>query len=143
MREFFKGWRRKVGCVTLVMACVLGIGWGRSYFVEDRVAFTSGSFRYAIGTSPGRVLWDQWLNDPPMDGLGWSSSWRDLNGPMQSRPDYYKAPADSILGKLQFESRSVPYWPFAVPLTFLSGYLVLSKPRKDVPITHQPETPHA
>jgi len=30
MREFFHGWRRKIGVVTLVMACVLMVGWVRS-----------------------------------------------------------------------------------------------------------------
>ena len=29
MREFFHGWRRKLGCVLLVMAAVLTRKWGR------------------------------------------------------------------------------------------------------------------
>ncbi|MEK6262669.1 MAG: hypothetical protein AABP62_29075 [Planctomycetota bacterium] len=33
--EFFKGWRRKAGLVTLVMACVLGVGWMRSMVIRD------------------------------------------------------------------------------------------------------------
>lgn len=35
MGEFFKGWRRKAGLVTLVMACVLMVGWMRSYASRD------------------------------------------------------------------------------------------------------------
>ena len=35
MGEFFQGWRRKIGCVTLVMAFVLVLGWIRSFYVED------------------------------------------------------------------------------------------------------------
>ena len=30
MMEFFRGWRRKVGVVTLAMACVFMVGWVRS-----------------------------------------------------------------------------------------------------------------
>ena len=31
MGDFFHGWRRKVGCVTLVMACALALHWAGSY----------------------------------------------------------------------------------------------------------------
>ena len=31
MSEFFKGWRRKAGCVALVLALVLSAGWVMSY----------------------------------------------------------------------------------------------------------------
>ena len=34
MGEFFHGWRRKVGIVTLVIACVFMAGWVRSATVE-------------------------------------------------------------------------------------------------------------
>src|SRR5580698_5128736 len=35
MREFFRGWKRKVGVVTLLMACVLTVGWMRSWTITD------------------------------------------------------------------------------------------------------------
>ena len=128
--EFFKGWRRKAGLVTLAMACLLAVGWMRSYVVEDRLAFTNGDFRHAISSFQGNVGWDHWLNSPPVDGFGWSSGWRNLNAPISPRPTYYRAPPGSPLGQLQFESRAVPYWPFVVPLTPLSAWLILGKPRK-------------
>jgi len=37
MGDFFKGWRRKAGCVTLVMACTFAAAWVRSFIVEDRM----------------------------------------------------------------------------------------------------------
>lgn len=44
MRDFFKGWRRKVGCVTLAMALVLLTMWGRSkVMVDELVRITDGS----------------------------------------------------------------------------------------------------
>src|SRR5438105_3724804 len=36
MRDFFKGWRRKIGVLTLVMACVCMAAWVRSYSAEDK-----------------------------------------------------------------------------------------------------------
>ena len=35
MREFFHGWRRKMGAATLVIACVLMMLWVRSYLICD------------------------------------------------------------------------------------------------------------
>lgn len=43
MREFFKGWKRKLGCATLIMACVFAVGWMRSYTTTD-----------LFGTRPGK-----------------------------------------------------------------------------------------
>ena len=37
MPEFFQGWKRKVGVVTLVIACVFAAAWIRSLLVKDRV----------------------------------------------------------------------------------------------------------
>ena len=37
MRELFRGWRRKVGLATLVMACLLMGAWARSYAVRDQI----------------------------------------------------------------------------------------------------------
>jgi len=39
MKEFFQGWRRKIGVVTLVMALVFMAGWVRSLVVEDELDF--------------------------------------------------------------------------------------------------------
>ena len=38
MREFFRGWKRKLGVVSLVMACVFMAGWVRSSLLTDRFA---------------------------------------------------------------------------------------------------------
>lgn len=35
MREFFHGWKRKVGVLTLVIACVFAAGWIRSNSTTD------------------------------------------------------------------------------------------------------------
>ena len=35
MREFFKNWRRKAGCVTLLVACAVMVAWIRSQNASD------------------------------------------------------------------------------------------------------------
>lgn len=54
MREFFKGWRRKVGCVTLLMALLLAVGWVRSYQDQEIVIEYRGqSANYFIHSREG------------------------------------------------------------------------------------------
>lgn len=51
MREFFKGWRRKVGLVTLVMALVFTGGWLRSRFFEDSVIIPRSSSSWRVASN--------------------------------------------------------------------------------------------
>lgn len=37
MREFFTGWRRKAGCITLVMSLALMAASSRSHVIEDLI----------------------------------------------------------------------------------------------------------
>jgi hypothetical protein len=39
MGNLFHGFRRKLGVVTLLLACVFTVGWVRSLIVEDKFAF--------------------------------------------------------------------------------------------------------
>ena len=53
MGEFFKGWRRKVGVLTLLIACVFAAGWIRSpprfeLIVFSRFLFVSGPDGFQI-----------------------------------------------------------------------------------------------
>jgi hypothetical protein len=53
MGEFLKGWRRMAGCVTLVMACVLTMGWVRSLYphlpspLPSQFVFDEQSWKFA------------------------------------------------------------------------------------------------
>ena len=42
MGDFFKPWGRKIGVVTLVMACVFMMGWIRSQTVADSLTYSTG-----------------------------------------------------------------------------------------------------
>ena len=60
MGDFFKGWRRKVGCVTLVMACGMATMWLRSFTTIDQ-----------IDVYPGGFTFHRWYSGQGM--FGWSS----------------------------------------------------------------------
>ena len=51
MFEFFRGWKRKAGVATLVMACTLAAAWVRSLFVTD---FVNTGFIGAVINAPQR-----------------------------------------------------------------------------------------
>src|SRR5262245_3802284 len=60
MREFFKGWRRKVGCVTLVMALAsLGL-WTRSFQSDDAITISIVSRTHMVRSWTGLVSWYSW-----------------------------------------------------------------------------------
>jgi len=42
MGEFFREWRRKIGVVTLMMACVFAAGWVRTYSTRDELCAPFG-----------------------------------------------------------------------------------------------------
>ena len=90
MREFFRGWRRKVGCVTLVMACALALNWAASYST---------------------------VNLP-------EDYYPDLES-HHGNIEYTK-----FVGTRREVVWQIPYSFVTVPLTLISAYLILRKPRK-------------
>jgi len=100
MRGFFKGWRRKMGCVTLCLALsIVGI-WMRSYDQWD-------SFDYGNTFVDSREGVIQRV---------WDARNMIFSGGIGSEPEtivYWR----------------VPYWSIVLLLTLLSAYLLLVKPR--------------
>jgi len=116
MRDFFHGWRRKAGCVALVMACLFMAGWIRSRMFGDAFLFPVGSRQNAIVALDGAVHWCAVKTGPAYWGFETSDR-----------------PVDELADQLQTEigfSWCVPYWSITIPLTLLSAYLILRKPRK-------------
>jgi len=159
MKEFFNGWRRKLGCVTLVMAFVFVGGWLRSLRIFDRINCPLGrECAIAVtsweGVFASRIGWD---NDDPWDVFDWRVRDQDYYGYTdpndengcyrltQPIPDgsgcfvsWYLLGENSGIGVTPLDQRSyrrmlfmiVPYSFIVVPLTLLSAFLLLSKPRK-------------
>lgn len=127
--NYIRPLRRKIGIVALVIACVLVVGWVRSFFIEDRIAFTISRVRHAISSYHGAIAWEHWIDDGHQGGvIGWSSDWRSEKSLIHSTTFFQSRPG-SMLGKLEHESRSVRCWQIVIPLTLLSAWLLLSKPR--------------
>jgi hypothetical protein len=136
MREFFHGWRRKVGIVTLAMACMVMGAWIRSLSHGDTFGYVNqpalpiwllsvdGTLVIVteIPIEWGKFDWSfkMWRTEPfrPLeeylpDDAEWSFNWCRL-----------------AYGKGLYRLICIPYWSIAVPLTLLSAYLILWKPRK-------------
>ena len=137
MGDFFHGWRRKAGCVTLVMALVLLGAWIRSLQVLDQVRVSreyqtpiyclqsaNGSIRWIVDEARGAEIY-LWMsrtrgNAPHLFADGtpeceWKFRWLGFGAGKPSR-----------LETIWF----IPYWSIVIPLTLLSACLILWKPRQ-------------
>lgn len=107
MREFFRGWRRRLGCITLLMAVVVTIGWVRSLFIGDWASICG----YEVLCQEGAISW----------------AWRP--GPVPT-PEWLVSISLADRPNFKHFDTCVPYWPFATSLTLLSCYLMLSSGRR-------------
>lgn len=146
MNGYFKPWRRKIGVVTLVLACVFAAGWVRSRAKFDFVNIVYGSSCCRIASCFGLISIKR---ETPFDGRsGWTSgdlstvtSWLDQNGKLTTlnsvHVEWRLHLGDIDIGagtsKRATQERitvcTLPYWYFVASLTLLSAYLLLSKPR--------------
>ena len=151
MGEFFKPWRRKIGCVTLIMACVFAAGWVRSLAIAD-VSDLSGrylpkttSFFQMASTSRGiefRRIWPKRQGDYSNRSWGWRSS--PIQQEVRSRDFEFEVEWAKSLCGVGIEGGSwgkpymrpglmrimiIHYWSIVIPLTLISSWLLLSKPR--------------
>ena len=149
MREFFKGWRRKVGCVTLVKACMMTVMWVRSSCIFDSAMLSIGDLRLLFMSNnhkSGVIL----HKDRPIDivivevtdGRKIVNFWRFDKSRFESQHFMFK-PIVAGVGKVFCSDGSrlseitlMPYWVVAIPLTLLSAYLLLSTPRKRTEADH-------
>lgn len=142
MGNFFHGWRREAGCVTLVIACVFMGLWARSYYVEDWLVLPIRSAPTELLSRPSGIAvvtvdgvppeaysahfhWDAFQRDKmvfkePLARLG-KVDWRwDFGGFHFSKEGQGQV----------IRWYMIPYWSFVIPLTALSAWLLLSKPAK-------------
>lgn len=155
MGNVFKGWRTKIGVVTLLIACAVMGGQIRSSIVQDTFTIGSASsiqiriisvshqliLANVSATGHGYPVADAWRSQ-----LAKEDSW-DLR--IQC-PHFGGAtieiPISSELcaaGDAEMRSATAtctvtwcrfPYWFLLTPLTLFSGYLLIAKPRKTNPL---------
>jgi len=135
MGELFKGWRRKAGCVALAMACVFAAGWVRSLGNSDEIEFKSvfGNV-HSLNSRGGHVEWVQWNDRIPPEGpwTWWSSPDSEIPADRDvlilphhiERTDWYPHGRTTTGTGIR-----VRYGSIVIPLTLLSAYLLLNKPR--------------
>lgn len=117
MREFFHGWRRKVGVVTLLMALAATTLWVRSVYLHDWVLLLDDEV--SVESVGGRIIV---MHGRPHNVVGellnWGSKTNEIDA---AHTSYFMASRHRFV---------VPHWPIAIPLTLISAYLILWKPRK-------------
>ena len=102
MGKFFHGWRRKIGVVTLLMACMFAVGW---------VTSLSGRLPSERGVSIEIELWESRIDV------------------VFNQIEFVESDPHNLIGTWEFRRIPIPYWSIVIPLTLLSAFLLLSKPR--------------
>jgi hypothetical protein len=144
MGEFFHGWRRKAGCVSLAIACLLTIGWVRSHVKDDVIVVHVGktwllnfqsnqcglgvrAAAYGTTTSTIKATW----NSQPILNSASNDPMKDVHVPF--RFDFlgfhFGCDGLNLLQPRYFSICVVSYFTAITPLTLLSTYLLLVKPR--------------
>ena len=120
MRDFFHGWRRKAGCVLLVVALVITLSWIRSLRSHESVGFGN----CFLWHSCGRIGIVGFV--PPFSAIGalwWQSRMLDASDCQFQRdlPQCYIS-----AGILNCpEHVVIAHWLLALPTSILSAYLLL------------------
>lgn len=135
----FKPLRRKIGVLTLLLACMALVGWVRSNTVEDlqdvlRVAISQRQ-RIAVKSRSGAIDWTHY--DKPVVTTGFGSVViSDDFGPSESKTEFPEWERNWC-GFIFAEQRdpydgtrirfcSIPYWSIVIPLTAFTAWLLLS-----------------
>lgn len=144
MWAHFKSLRRKIGIVTLVMACVCFVAWIRSFQKMDRVIRSSNGALSSVTLYHGSLYW---FRVTPSEGET-STRWRSSDAPTAPISVWQDYEPTSRLNWCGFDfgaGRSkngseivlnlwaIPCWSIVLPLTLLSAWFLLSKPRTGKP----------
>jgi len=128
MAEFFRGWERKVGVLTLVMACLFACVWIRSSYVTD--IFECGGLGLVSADGcmtvwvPSYFAWDlswpNWSIEPYYDieqgKLDWKWNWLGFRY------------ADIKMFGMTVQYCTFPYWSVVIPPTLISALLLFGQP---------------
>ncbi|HEY4261206.1 MAG TPA: hypothetical protein VGM98_13660 [Schlesneria sp.] len=153
MWVFCRGWRRKLGVLTLLLACLFFVMYLRSRVVADGVAAVPSTHQQEwYYSADGFLGWQSyettlagytpspWFSygtipikpgeffDPDSPGdVQWRSRW--FGGGIGEFPTETVRTVSGS-GTVAITLRYISYWCFIVPLTALSAYLILSQPQK-------------
>ena len=115
MREFFRPLRRKIGVVTLELACLFMAGWTRSYSVADMIIGEEAGFIFE--SVSGRIEWGEFYAEVDKELIEWRTVDVRKIPPEYYGPDYHNY------------AQEISYPLIVIPLTAISAFLLLSKPK--------------
>jgi hypothetical protein len=147
MWSYFRGWKRKIGAVMLLLACMFAAGWGRSLNRADKLEIRNLKLLSVAGgliwRSSGRGVslrgfpddsaggsvsfassdyFDPYSNDEHWmwRRLGFGESIYQVNAVLTSSDNMRAAPTRFY---------RVPYWSIVLPPTLISAWCLLMKPQ--------------
>jgi len=167
MGEFFTGWRRKVGCVTLMMALAFARGWVRSPLYNDAVEFECGNLFLTLASNQNGLWWvtselpGGFYQPGILRGKSQTFALPGHRSPFSDDPfghltrwfwvteqrwdwggfHYGRYCDERPIGGIRLTFRIIPHWSIVWPLTLLSAWLLLSKPCKSTQIKITEPTP--
>ena len=118
--EFFKGRRRKAGCVALVISIMLTGLWLRSRVVDDLIAVKLRKSFHLFEIRDGVLKWESY-KAKSTDYTQWLSRkarFRPLDVP------FFRLDLDP-------EGWTISFRPLAIAMGLLSAYLILWKPSEN------------
>ncbi len=132
MGDFCKGWRRKIGVMTLVMACVFAAGWVRSLTIGDQstIRMNDNSLFWMISNN-GWFGCIAVLEPKVGSTTAFFLHWTDRSSPGNRN----MGPFDGVPYRWDWETYPhfiLPYSTMVIPLTLVSLWLLLFKPRKSI-----------
>ncbi len=150
MGDYFNPWRRKIGCMTLVLACLFIAGWVRSQhfsdFIKCRIGpqhwlfLRSNNDSFALSLlkeyQPGQFTFFRIFDSSPVQVDRSDAEYLlfDFYG-FQFGVDDGTAPSAGV--RISNPPTSyfchAPYCSIVIPLTLISAYLLLTKSRKATP----------
>jgi len=145
MAEFFRGWKRKVGVVTLILACLFMGGWLRSRSKSEwmgiavpgsHLNFISGCNRFRIVVGYMTMILHQRTHNGIVETAMIVEKTTDVIG----SPIYWHIELRtlewSIYGRVGIERCEMmmfSYWSVVIPLILISAWLLLSRQHKSKP----------
>ena len=151
MTEFLRGRRRKIGCVTLVMACGLTLVWLRSDVIRDNIVLCPSFFRPQIPwygeivSLQGSLGWHRYQMESGNGGIGANAPVSLSSYSVQHYSGSSPRSEETLVwqrtwgafrygaGKTHVRGMSVqvwiiPYWAVVLILTLISAVLLLTRP---------------
>ena len=127
MSTFFHGWRRKIGVITLVVDCIFVLTVLRSRWVQDAVGMSITRSTYCdLRSFPGNIFFRIYRSHSYEHPFYMVSQ--------ALGDDSWQLPDDATV----LLDAQIPYLLIFVTLVYLSGLLLLSKPRTGKVSTESP-----